>query len=501
MFDNPLKIIGSIILGGLFFISCAAAQTPTLVIINADVRTMDRGKPKVEAVAVADNKITAVGTNTEIRRLIGPETGIIDARGRLVLPGFNDSHVHFFSIGARFFVLDLKKAKTPEDVLDGLRLHSRFLPAGQWLIGNFRTETEHALSVVPNKEAVDLVTPDHPVLLYLKGAEIALANTSALNMAGIERFSAESRSTGILRGPEVQVLRNRIPPVSYGSSPRVAETATNYAAAVGVTSVQDVHSDDSFEIYRQLEKDGKLKTRVYDCLSLKDWEKLAARQIRRAAGDPMVRRGCLKYASNGEREEIPDLIKPIAAADRAGLQVMMHAIGSSPNDIVLTIFEEVLKQNGPRDRRFRIEHARGFLPEDLKRFVATGTIASMQPFLFFDRSGDDARLFRQMRDAKALLAFGSDANIVEMNPLLGIHAAVYGETSDRGMTIEEAVRAYTLEAAYAEFQEGVKGSIAVGKLADLVLLSENIFTIEPERIDKVKVLQTIMDGRIVYEAQ
>jgi predicted amidohydrolase YtcJ len=501
MFDNPLTIIVSVILGGLFFIFCAAAQTPTLVIINADVRTMDAGKPKAEAVAVTGNKITAVGTNTEIRRLIGPETGTIDARGRLVLPGFNDSHVHFFSVGARFFVLDLKNAKTPDDVLGGLRLHSRFLPGGQWLIGNFRTESGPVLPVVPNKEAVDLVTPDHPVLLFLQGAEIALANTRALNLVGIERFSAESRSTGILRGPEVQLVRNRIPSVSYGSSPQVAETATNYAASVGVTSVQDVHSDDSFEIYRQLEKDGKMKTRVYDCLSLKDWEKLAARQIRRAAGDAMIRRGCLKYASNGEREEIPDLIKLIAAADRAGLQVMIHAIGSRPNDIVLMIFEEVLKRNGPRDRRFRIEHARGFLPADLKRFVATRTIASMQPFLFFDRSGEDTRLFRQMRDAKALLAFGSDANIVEMNPLLGIHAAVYGETSGRGMTVEEAVRAYTLEAAYAEFQEDAKGSIISGKLADLVVLSENIFTIEPERINKVTVLQTIMDGRVVYEAK
>lgn len=472
------------------------AQASRLVIFNADIRTVDKLKPRAEAVAITGNRISAVGTNSEIRKLIQPDTKIVDAKGKLVIPGFNDSHVHFFSIGTKFFSINLKDLKTPDEVISQIKFHAKFLPPGQWIIGNFQTQEDFPLQIMPPKEAIDEVTPNHPVLIYLKGVQIVFANSYALKLARLD-----SNSNGILSNSAFNTVRNKIPIILFGKHPVVAETATNYAASVGVTSVQDVSSDDSVEIYRKLEKEGKLKTRIYDCIGLRDWQKLEKQKIRRATGDAMIRQGCLKHFSDGDVEKIPDLSQMILPADKADLQVAMHAIGNQPNDVVLTIFEKVLQQNGAKDRRFRIEHTHNFRPEHLKRFVATKTIASMQPFLFFNQSGNYPRLLRQMFDTKAFVSFGSDANIVELNPLLGIHAAIYGENSKKGITVEEAVRAYTIDAAYAEFQENVKGSITVGKLADLVILSDNIFTINSDEIEKVQVLQTIMDGRIIYQAE
>lgn len=508
-FSSTLKGLFFLTLSVLLFLCCPTSNSaqnspPTLVILNADVRTMDKQIPKAEAVAVTENKISAVGTNSQIRQLISVNTKVIDAKGKLVIPGFNDSHVHFFGVGGRFFSLNLKETKTPGEVLEDLKFYTKYLPDGNWILGGFQTEKDHPLSIMPSKEAIDAVTPNHPVFLYLKGVQIAFANEVALKRAGINKFRPESRMTGILRDSEVSLVKTLTPYISTGDNLAVAETATNYAAAMGVTSVQDVHSDDSFEVYRQLERQGKLKNRIYDCISLLDWQKLANRGIRRASGDAMIRQGCLKFFSLGDPEDVPDLFKMILSADKADIQVMMHAIGPEANDVVLTVFEKLLRQHGKKDRRFRIEHARNFRPQDLKRFAASNTIASMQPALFFNNTGNDSQLFRQMLTAKAFLAFGSDANIIDLNPLLGIYAAVYSGKSGstkRGLNVEEAVRAYTLDAAYAEFQENVKGSVTVGKLADLIILSDNIFTINPDEIKKVKVLQSIMDGKIVYEAQ
>lgn len=493
---NTLKKLILTKISVLFFILNSFAQSPNLVILNADIRTMDKLKPRAEGVAITGNKISAVGTNSEIRKLITASTKTIDARGKLIIPGFNDSHVHFFSVGARFFSLNLKDVKTSDEVISKVKFHTKILPQGRWIIGNFQTQEDFPLQIIPTKEAIDSITPNHPVLIYLKGAQIVFANSLALKIAGIE-----ANSDGILRDSAVNKIRSKIPTVYYNTDSVVAETATNYAASVGVTSVQDVHSDDSFEIYRQLKEQGKLKTRIYDCILLREQKKLIDKGIKRASGDEMLRRGCLKYYADGDQEQFPNLTQMAISADKADLQVMMHAIGQSANDVVLTAFEDVLRQNGVKDRRFRVEHAHNFRPQDLKRFIATKTIASMQPFLFFNRSGDYSRLLRTMIDEKTLISLGSDANIVELNPLLGIHAAVYGENGGKGIMVEEAVRAYTIDSAYAEFQETFKGTITVGKLADLIILSDNIFTINPNEIEKVKVLQTIMDGRIVYEAE
>lgn len=485
---------------------------PDLIIVNANVRTMDKTVPRAEAIAVAGNKILAVGSSKKIRALASAKTKTIDAGGRLVLPGFNDSHVHFMSIGNQFFSLDLRDAKSPPEIAERVRYYVRFLPDGVWILGSGWNQEKWMPNDLPTKELIDAAAPDNPVFLYHTDPTMALANSRALKLAGIDKNrkdfqntvlrDEEGEPTGILKNSAVSYVRTFTPKLSTANLSAAAETASNYAASLGITSVQDVHSDDNFDVFNNLARQGKLKTRVYDCIALFDWLRLEKAAIKKVNGDAMVRRGCLKGFSDGDADAIPGLYKNVLAADKADLQVMIHAIGSRANDAVLTIFERVIKENGVRDRRFRIEHAHPVRQEDFKRFGEANIIPSMQPYLFSGGFGSNSP-YRAMLDAKAIPAFGSDASITEFNPLYGIYAAAGGANheSENVFTVEQAVRAYTLGSAYGEFQENVKGSITAGKLADLIVLSEDIFSISPEAIRETKVLTTIVDGKIVFEAK
>lgn len=498
-----------------FYLNIYSQSSPNLVILNANVHTVDVNNPKAQAFAVTGNKISAVGSNLEIRKLIGDKTKTIDAKGKLILPGFNDPHVHFFSVGSQFFSMNLRDVKKPDEVLDKLRFYVKFLPKGEWLRGGFQTNDDSALSRMPSKKSVDAITPNHPALLYLKGAEIAFANSAALKIAGIDKNTKDPQNslivrdetgepTGILHGKAINLVSRFNPIIRHKDYPPVAETALNYAASVGVTSIQDVHSDDSLAIYKEFERQGKLKTRIYDCISLLSWKDLANRNIKRATGDGMLREGCVKHFADGdieyEDEEFAELFDLINSADKADLQVMIHAIGSLPNNMALRVFEKILTENGEKDRRFRIEHAHNFKQTDIERFIKTKTIPSFQPLLFFNETGNYSRLLRQMLDKKAFFVIGTDANFVDLNPFPTIWAAVYkNNRNEKGITVEEAVRGYTLDAAFAEFQENVKGSITLGKLADFIIVSDDIFTIDPDKIKDVKVLQTYLDGKSIYE--
>lgn len=506
--NRKIKGIACVLL--IFFVSqITVFAQADLVIVNADVRTIDKTKPRAEAVAVVKNRISAVGSNREIRALISENTKIIDAEGKLVLPGFNDAHVHFLAMGNQFFHVDLRDARSPREMAEKVRFHARFIPAGQWIIGSGWNEENWAPNDFPTKELIDAATSDHPVFLYHANPKIALVNSLALRQAKIDKADKTAfnggigRNTngeinGILKDAAVGFVRRFAPSFTTDKS-LFAETAGNYAVAFGVTSVQDVSSDDSTEIFRALWRQGKLKTRVYDCSG--DWRKLAQSGVKRAEGDAFIRRGCLKSMADGDDELTEALYKEISAADKAGLQIAIHAIGARSNAQILSIFERVIKENGVRDRRFRVEHAHGFYPQDIRRFAASGIIASVQPFLFSDGAGRTLDPLRDLVKSGASLAFGSDATMVEVNPLLGIAAAVNAADPKQKITVEEAVRFYTLESAYAEFQENEKGSITVGKLADFVILSNDIFTINPGEISKTRVLTTIVDGRVVYEAK
>ncbi len=481
-----------------------ANEAADLIVINGNVRTMSVANPKAEAIAVSGNKIIAVGNNKRIAVFAGARTKTIDARGRLVLPGFNDAHVHFTAIGNMFSSVNLRETKTPQEMAERLAFYAKFLPKGRWILGGGWNHENWTPNQMPSKEMIDAATPDHPVFIYHADAKAALANSRALALARIDKLTKNppdgridrdisSEPTGVLRGSAVELVKAVVPRSHATNWPAIAETASNYAASFGVTSVQDMHSDELTDVYRELTLRGKLKTRIYDCAPLSDWAKLAARGIKAASGDAMVRTGCLKSFYEDGDESIPQLRRDIAAADKAGFQVMIHAIGGRANDAVLDVFGGVIKENGMRDRRFRIEHAQGVRDDDVPRFVTSKIIASMQPGLFHGSASE----VKTMVDGQVRVAFGSDASITDLNPLLGIFAAVNGK---EGITVEQAVRAYTLGSAYAEFQENVKGTIEVGKLADFVILSEDIFAIVPGKIKDAKVLTTVVDGRVVYQA-
>ncbi|MGI9107100.1 MAG: amidohydrolase [Pyrinomonadaceae bacterium] len=541
------------------FHSRASAQNmmPDLIIVNAAVQTMDKGRPLAEAVAVYGNRIAAVGSSAEIRPLAGPRTRVIDAGGALVLPGFNDSHVHFIDGGGHLASVQLRDAASPQEFAARLRQFAVKTPKGRWITGGDWDHERWTGAPLPTKELIDEFTPDHPVFVNRLDGHMSLANTVALKLAGVTKETPDppgglivrdprtGEPTGVLKDAAMSFVNAKIPAPTFEEKLEAARAATAHAASLGVTSVQDMSAGNDVGVFQTLAARGELKTRIYAVSPLPAWERLRGTGIRAVFGGDLLRVGGLKGFADGSLgsttalffepyhdapamrglpsdEMFPEgeMLKRIEGADRAGLQVMIHAIGDSANDRILSLYEQVTKQNGARDRRFRIEHAQHIRAQDIARFARGGVIASMQPFHAIDdgrwaekRIGHErARTtyaFRSLIDAGVTLAFGTDWYVAPLNPLLSLYSAVTRRTLDgknpqgwipeQKITVEEAVRAYTVGSAQAEFAEHSKGTITPGKLADLVILSQNIFRIDPVEIEKTTVRLTVMDGKIVYE--
>lgn len=533
--------------------------SPTVIIVNAKVHTMDAGKPLAEAVAIYANRIVAVGSSNEIKRMAGAGTRVIDARGQLMLPGFNDSHVHFLSGGFQLSSVDLRDANSPEEFAERIRRFAEKLPAGRWITGGDWDHERWADTKLPTRDLIDRYTPKTPVFVSRLDGHMALANSLALKLAGVTRETPDpdgglvirdpktGEPTGVLKDAAMSFVWKVVPESSFEEKIAAARAATEHAAKLGVTSVQDMSAGNDVGIYQTLLDRGELKTRIYAVSPLPAWERLVRTGVRAHFGSATLRIGGLKGFSDGSLgsttaffyepyddapgmrglagdEMFPDgaMLDRVRKADRAGLQIMIHAIGDRANDMILTIFEQVAKENGEHDRRFRIEHAQHLRPEDISRFSRNKVIASMQPYHAIDdgrwaekRIGRDRAqttyAFRSLLDAGATLAFGTDWTVAPLDPMLSIYAAVTRRTLDgknptgwiaeQKISVEEAVRAYTVGSAYAEFQDRVKGSITPGKLADLVMLSRDIYKIDSKEIEKVKVVLTIVDGRIVYEGK
>jgi predicted amidohydrolase YtcJ len=530
--------------------------TPDIIIVNATVRTMDPQHSTAEAIALLGNRIVAVGNDNEIKRLAGPNTKVIDAKRRLVLPGFNDAHVHFLSGGFQLSSVDLRDANTPDEFAERIRQFAAKLPPGRWITGGDWDHERWPEAKLPTKELIDRYTPNTPVFVSRLDGHMALANSLALKLAGVTSQTknpdggvivrdGKGEPTGILKDAAQSFVWKVVPAASFEEKLIAARAASNYAARLGVTSVQDVSAGSDVGVYQTLLDRGELKTRIYAMTPLPNWERLANAGIRAHFGNEMLRVGGLKAFSDGslgsttalfydpyqdapETSGIPSdemfpegaMLARVRDADRAGLQILIHAIGDRANDLILSIFEQVEKENGPRDRRFRIEHAQHIRSQDIARFARDKVIASMQPYHAIDdgrwaekRIGKERAkttyAFRSLLNAGATLAFGTDWTVAPLNPLLSVYGAVTRRTIDRKnpngwvpeqkITVEEAVRAYTVGSAYAEFQDTVKGTITAGKLADLVILSRDIFSIDTKEIENVKVLMTIVDGRVVYE--
>jgi len=531
---------------------------PDLIIHNAVVRTMVDDQPQAEAVAILGNRIAAVGASKAIRPLAGRATRLIDAQGKLVLPGFNDAHVHFLSGGFSLADVDLRDAASPEELVRRLKVFAQGLPKGRWILGGNWDHEKWIGAPLPTRQMIDSVTPEHPVLISRLDGHMVLANSVALKLGGVTKDTKDppgglivrepttGEPTGILKDAAENLVARILPPRTFEEKLTAARAATAQAARFGVTSLQDMSGDDDLGLYQYLQAQGALKNRLYAARSIVSWEVLRKTGLRAPFGDALLRIGGLKGFSDGslgsstalffepyndapnQRGLLGDQMLPegvmlqrVLAADRAGLQIMIHAIGDEANQRILDLFKQAAEKNGLRDRRFRIEHAQHLRQAEIPRFGQQKVIASMQPY----HAADDGRwcekrlgaarsqttyAFRSLLDSGAVLAFGTDWPVAPLNPLLGIHAAVTRRTLDgkhpngwipgQKITVAEAVRAYTAGAAYAEFTEQQKGIIAPGKLADLVVLDQDIFQIEPTALDKVRVLLTVMDGKIVYEA-
>jgi predicted amidohydrolase YtcJ len=526
-----------------------------LVITNANIHTMDAKHPTARAIAVWQNKIIAVGTDADVKPLTGAQTRVIDAGGKLVLPGFNDAHVHFLETGFQLSSVNLRDAKSPEEFARILKDFIARTPKDRWIQGGRWDHENWKPANLPTKELIDPVSPDNPVFISRLDGHMALANSVAMRLAGVTRDTkdvpggvivrdASGEPTGVFKDGAMALIIRVIPDTSFELKLEMAQAATDHVASLGVTSVQDMSAGANVGVYQELLRRGTLKTRVYGCSPLADFGRWQRAGLHYAFGGPMLRVGCLKGYADGSlgsttawffapymdapetsglaREDMAVMLKNAIDADKAGLQIMIHAIGDRANAEILDIYKRVAETNGARDRRPRIEHSQHLRVEDIGRFGGQKVVASMQPVHLIDdgrwagKRLDPARLkgtyaFRTLLDTGAVLAFGSDSPVAPINPLFGIYGAVTRRTADdknpngwipeQKITVEEAVRAFTWGSAYAEFQENWKGTLETGKLADIIILSDDIFTIDPVKIAQVKVLTTISDGKVVFEAK
>lgn len=486
-----MRLVIFCLLTPLLTISCAA-QTVELIFVNADIRTFAAVRPRAESIAVTNSRIVSIGSNAEIRKLAGPSTKFVDLDGRVVIPGFIDSHVHFAAAGGQLVAVSIGPEDSAADITRKVAFNARFVPPGRWIVGGAWKATVAA----PNASSINAATPDHPVVLYETSGKSAFANAVALKLAGLFGKIGED---GMIAGADMALVRRIAPSMALSDKTLLAETASNYAAAFGVTSVVDVSSDDLTEIYRSLSRAGKLKTRVYDCAALSDWKKLAERD--RSLDNEFVRGGCLKGTADGDAELDDEMFSEIADADKAGLQVAVHAIGPRSVAQVNRVFARVAAKNGPRDRRFRIEHARSIPVSDFDLMTKNGIIASIQPALFADQSGRTIEPLASLLNAKITIALGSDTTMIPIDPLAGVAAAASNINPRENISVYQAVELYTKMAAFAEFSESSKGTLEPGKLADFVVLSHDIFALPESRIRETRVLKTYLGGNLVYAAE
>ena len=527
-----------------------------LVITNANVHTMDAKRTVAHSLAVSGGKIIAIGTDADTKSLIGPNTRVIDAGGKLVLPGFNDAHVHFLETGAQLSSVDLRSAKTPQEFVQRMKDFAAKQPKGRWILGGQWDHENWTPNDLPTAALIDAVTPDNPVFVNRLDGHMALANSLAMKLAGVSKDTkdvagglivrdASGNPAGVFKDAAMSYIEKAIPDPTFDQQLEFAAAASNYAASFGLTSVQDMSAGTSVGVYQELLRQGRLNTRIYGCSPLVDYKRWQNTGLHYAFGSRMLRIGCLKGYADGSlgsttawffepyldapnstglpRAEVTTTMKQnMVDADKNGLQVNVHAIGDRANATILDYYQNVENVNGPRDRRYRIEHAQHLRQEDIPRFGKLKVVASMQPMHIIDdgrwawKRLDEKRLkgtyaFRTLLDSGAVLAFGSDSPVATMNALYGIYAAVTRRTLDdknpggwipeQKITVDEAVRAFTWGSAYAEFQDDVKGTLEVGKLADIIIVSDDIFTIDPVKIRDAKVLTTITDGRVVYEAK
>ena len=524
-----------------------------VIIVNAKVHTADAARPSAQAIAICGELIARVGTTADAQRLSGPRTRIIDAGGKLIVPGFNDAHVHLISGAEQIVGVDLRPSKSETDMASRLREHAARLPKGRWITGGYWDHEAWPSKSLPTRAHIDQATPDHPVFVQRLDGHMALANSLALQLAKITRETVapdggtivrdnSGGAAGVFKDNAMDLIARVIPPDSFEQTLEKARAALKLAASVGVTTIQDMTANAAeFRAYQTLHASNELTARIYS-IQNHGIEGLREAGVSTGFGNDWLRIGGIKLFADGSMgagtaafyEPYTDdpktsglliqspaaLEKAMTDADADGFQLIVHAIGDRANTIVLDILERMAKAKGTRDWRPRIEHVQVVRQEDKKRFKALGAIASIQPsHCIDDMRWSEARIghersriaynFKSFVDAGARIAFGTDWFVEPLDPMLGLYAAVTRQFPDgtpaggwfpeERITMAQAIEYYTLGSAYAEFADARKGSITEGKLADLVMLSGDLFTMAPRQILDTRPVLTMVGGKVVYE--
>jgi len=535
-----------------------APPAADLIIRHARIWTVDPAQPQAESLAVLNGRITAVGTDQAVAAWRGAGTQVIDARGKRLVPGFNDAHVHFEDGGSSLVAVQLNDASSVTEFIRRIGVYAASLQKGEWVRSGEWDETKWTPAELPTRQQLDAVTPENPVSVWRYDGHMVVGNSRALALAGITAATpdppggvivrdASGNPTGALKDAAADLLERVIPPLTHAQRRRAVERALTEAASHGVTSVQDMAVDyGTIGVYSELVREGKLTVRVYAVPPIATVEDEARLGIGRAFGGPELRIGAFKTFADGSlgsrtayffepfddqptnRGILSQDMQPITKirnwmmrADETGLQLCTHAIGDAGISAILDLYHEIDVAHGHRDRRWRIEHAQHMAATDFDRFRELGVIASMQPYHAIDdgrwaepRIGHDRSsrtyAFRTFLDHGVRLAFGTDWPVAPLNPFLTLYAATTRATLDgkrpngwfpeQKLTVAEAIEAHTMGSAYAEFQETVKGSITPGKLADFVLLNEDVLSIPATELRNVRALGTWVGGVRVYEA-
>jgi len=540
--------------------SAAAPETSgsraDFVLVSARIWTGDPARPEATALASRGGRIVAVGPDSEIRALAGPGTRVLDAGGRRVVPGLIDAHTHVTMGGLNLLAIDLRKTKDEADFTRRLAEYAKTKPAGVWLTDGAWDHEQWPVPRLPTKALLDPATGDRPACLARQDGHMVVCNSLALKLAKITRDTPDppggvivrdtsGEPSGVLKDAAMDAIAAVRPPRTPAELDAALRAAMRDAARVGVTSVQDLPGDPGdLEAWERARASGERTLRVNYRLPLSQWERARDRRAS-MKNDEWLRVGGVKGYADGSLGSATALFfepysddprnsgvyaagaiplsrmeERVAGADRAGLQVEIHAIGDRANAEVLDLYERVEKRNGPKDRSFRIEHAQHLRSADIPRFARLGVIASMQPYHAIDdgrwaekRIGAErcrtTYAFRSLLDAKSRLAFGSDWDVAPLSPLLGVFAAVTRRTIDgknpggwypeQKISVAEAFRAYTADAAHAAFEEKEKGTLAPGRLADFVVLSADPFQVPPEELERIEVEKTVVGGKVVYD--
>ena len=533
-----------------------ATSSADLILLNGRVHTMDEHLPLAEAVAVRCGRIIAVGRDADIRALAGPATEELDARGRVVLPGFTDAHIHFVDYGLSLSRVQLDGVPTLQKAVARVARRARTVAPGEWILGRGWNRNLWPGGRFPNRHDLDPVTPHNPVFLHSKDGHAAWANSLALQLAGVtaatpdppgaqfERDPHTGEPTGLLKESAATDIVDRAATQSSMAQRITAiEAATKRLHSMGIVGVHTPEKVPDLQALQEVWRKGELRLRVNFMLPDKQLPAVTDLGLQGGFGDEFLRLGAVKiYADGALGPRTADMFDPYdGEPDNCGIEVTtserllalvaactagswspaIHAIGDRANNRALDALEEHWRNWTLRGLRPRIEHVQLLAPQDLPRLGAMGVIASMQPIhctsdmvmadRHWGRRCSGAYAWRSLLASGAVLAFGSDAPIEEPDVFRGIHAAVTRQLPDgtppedwypeQCLTVAEAVYAYTMGAARASGEECVKGSLTAGKQADLIILSQDIFQAPPEELPHTRVETTMVAGEVVYTAR